>query len=100
MNVIDLVRQPRISEFAPGDPRAPPAVVAGSADADQLAESLHLKQMPMVIDEPAATHLVVSFAKYTAARFRISRSCFSSAFSLRSRFSSARSSSLIAPGAF
>jgi hypothetical protein len=85
MNVIDRVRQPRIGEFALRDPRPFPAVVAGSGDADQLTESLHLEEVAVVVNEPAATHLVVSFAKDTAARFSTSRSCFSSAFSLRSR---------------
>ena len=44
----------------------------GAADADQLAKPLHLEQVTIVINKPAATHLVVSFAKYTAARFKIS----------------------------
>lgn len=72
MSVIDRVRQPRISQFAVRVLWAFSPVVAGAADADQLAKPLHLEQVTIVINKPAATHLVVSFAKYTAARFKIS----------------------------
>ena len=100
VDVEDLVRQPRIIEIGVRQRRSVPGVERRAGQLDQLTESLHLEEMSMVINEPAATHLVVSRAKYCAAFFRISRTCFSSAFSLRNRFSSARSSSDNAPGAF
>ena len=97
VDIEDVICQPRIIEERFRDDRLRPGVKRRARQLDESGKSLHLKEMTVVINEPAATHLVVPRAKYCAARFRISRSCRSSATSLRSRFSSAHSSSS-APG--
>jgi hypothetical protein len=52
----------------------------------------------MGFNEPEAAHRIVSRTKYAAAFRRISRSCRSSAFSLRNRANSARPTGSSAPG--
>ncbi|MCX5097255.1 hypothetical protein OOK36_53135 [Streptomyces sp. NBC_00365] len=81
---------PRSARVRPARPDpwrrgAAPVVEAGPGDAEDGAQPLHAVTALMVGDElEAAAHQLVSPAKYFAALRRISRSCRSSAFCLRS----------------
>jgi len=97
---VDLLgprRQPRIAESAVRRCSSLPAVKPRAADAEHFAHHRDWEAGPLRRDDPVDAHLVwVSAAKKTAARLRISRSCFKRVFSRRSRRSSSRSA-LVSP---
>src|SRR6476620_8167593 len=68
----------------PAGPAVEPGVERGTCDLKDLAQPLHPVGVPVVSDEPEATHQFVSPAKYLAARRRISRSVTSLACSATS----------------
>jgi hypothetical protein len=94
VDLLDLLRQPRIGQHPVGRRAALPVVKAGAVDAQHPAHHSDGVDGLLRCDERErlAYRPSLSFAKKAAAFARISRSIRSFAFSSRSRVSSSRSS--------